>query len=378
MKRLWMLLAVLSLLLCSCNTEPSGAVEDSTQNSTEETFSFSGMINQIFSNEDTCVVTVAVTINPEFRIDLNSKNKILDIKCRNQDAEKLLEDVHVVGMSYEEGMPMILAAAYEMGFLTADTTEIKVEITVCEQLDDGQAEELTMTLKEPLIRFQEEKELAVDVIVSDIQDDIRIVEANVISAEDGSFSGNSYSYYKNKKLIKWEAYRIDGGYTCRLYGENDNPTKMFWSDSGSNGEEYYDEDGNRTMRKTWYHDTEMFGDIIYSERTYWPNGNNRSLEQRRANGPSLSETYDENGRCIESKQKFPPDYVRIEDTPDGLHVETTFYENGTIKTQVWDYPDGRHVEETNYENGKCKTRITISPNGERKEASFDENGNFIE
>ena len=158
--RVVMGLILCMLLLSGCNTSSDGS-DDSESVIREET-----------EIVDEPYVVVEIQINPLFSLTMDENNIILYVVGLNQDAEQLLAEIDIINMDYAEGMFVILNKAYEMEFIDEETAKINIDIMFRNEVDDAKAAEITETLKQPVVQFQEEKELGVEVVADEPLDGV--------------------------------------------------------------------------------------------------------------------------------------------------------------------------------------------------------------
>lgn len=83
--------------------------------------------NKVPSNLSYAAI-IHVKINPEFNLYLDAEEKIVYVEYLNQDAKDLCDNLMLTGMAYDEGMDIIIDAAEEDGYLTAENT-VTTEVT---------------------------------------------------------------------------------------------------------------------------------------------------------------------------------------------------------------------------------------------------------
>lgn len=337
------MLITLSVLLCGCSDSAS---DDSKGNTFNQ-----GIKSQQDSNKNTSAVILQITINPVFTIHLDDEDNVSQIICVNDDADKLFADMDVVGMTYQKAMPVILNKAYEMEFITTDSTEITMEIIVQGEMNEAQMEKLSISLKKPITEFQEEKELVLEVTDADILEGIKVVTSPY---------GNGYyhGYYDSNDTLIKEIYDYDDVYICKEYDTNGVCIMHMENNATNYFEQYYDKDGNTTKEILI-----DYRDGSRNESTYYKNGSTKSLIQDFTDGGHHEHYYYENGNL----QKFIND----------RGYEEQYYENGNMKSLIQDLPEG-HVEQFFYENGNMQKHIVDGVDGTHYEVLYDENGNLIE
>ena len=127
MKKALSIILVFSMLLaltaCGNNTE---GTQDTTANETAEAQ------NAEFMPPENYATVMLLTINPQFRLYLDSDGNVLAVEAVNKDAKKLAEQLSFGTNHYTDAVKKIVSAANENDFIKS-TTVIHVEISDAEE-----------------------------------------------------------------------------------------------------------------------------------------------------------------------------------------------------------------------------------------------------
>lgn len=310
-KRISMILALLLMLgLCACDSE-SGINSPAPNGG-----------NNSGETAQSKTITVYVTINPEFSLTLDGKMTILAVEAVNEDAETLFAELDVTGKSYDEGMCLVLNAAYDQGFLKDGG-----QVTFTVNMDDLSTE-VNDALSAPIAAFEQEKGIQTDSSLSLQVDELpegvtttQIDGQTVYIDKQTNESGTAYYYYKKKEpspgdcikiVTQWNPGWNDGALTTE-YFEGVFMTKMtFAYPDGS----YAIEECENGMPVKW---TYTGSDGSYTIEEY-ENGNRIYMESKLSSGTVVYDTYYTNGSLATRKYIFADGICRDEHfNPDGSY-----------------------------------------------------------
>lgn len=414
MKRLTAIIIILSLLLCGCSqaaapaqTQPQNGAEATTQPQQEENKNLFEQIadgvGEMFSDEKKALTEIGdgvreessfvlyITINPEFEIFLDGNACISKIRCINEDAQILFTELDVMGKSYDEGIPLILDAACDQGYLNEQNSEITIETTVLEPLPEEYLEEalpeVAYAFESVVEQYAADNDLSITVDAPEPEYDGPKVTLEDLGIDVGKpNSENSYELYDendnvigscteyydengilSKRVTQWD----DGTVATTEYAPNG--VAILETQDGPNGhsETHYDEDGNKIKFIS------NRSDGSKSETTFYPNGNDSNLGGMNMNvesmivnnsdGSCLEEYYREDGTLISSYQKNADgsiyesrtndDGSRVQTSDDATgHYEWHYFADGTTSKYIEDSGQGYH-EKTYYANGQVATDL---------------------
>ena len=96
--------------------------------------------NTLDSNEDDVVEAVSnayvsMKINPEIEFGIDENGNVDSVYCVNEDAETLLSDVNLVGLSYDMAAETIVDLATQAGYIDVDGNDNEVSIAVITEED---------------------------------------------------------------------------------------------------------------------------------------------------------------------------------------------------------------------------------------------------
>lgn len=424
MKKLIVLLTVLTLLLCGCSTaapaqtQPSGQTDADgavpTETDSGNLFDrIADGVGELLSGEKKALTELGdgvrkessfilyITINPEFEVFLDGNACITKIRCINGDANALFAELDVLGMSYNEGLSLILDAACEQDYLNEQNSEITIKTTVQEQVPKEYLEEtmteLSAMFGEVVEQYAIDNGLSVTVDLSETEYDgpkVTLKDLSVKTGEPNSVITYDISLYDGVDSIATEYYDGNGVRYKRVVDSSDgsqivdeyssNGTTVYTLNLSADGysyERFYDESGNLT--KSAWEGT----DGSRTEETYHANGNKAYRISKRSEGSCIKEQYNEDGMLL----------YYVHTSTDGYHTEEAYYENGQLKLSISDQPDGYwethynedgtqsksivefdglHTVTTYYSNGERATEIA-NRSDQQWESRWDENGRLI-
>lgn len=125
---------------------------------------------------------VSISINPDIELAVNSSDVVREVITVNEDADILVSDLNLVGMTIEEASDAIVEEAIETGFIDEYGTDNEVIVTV-----NNEDEAIRGDLEEKVVtrlnsKFEEKKVYPI-VVSMGINDDIR-AEADQFGISD--------------------------------------------------------------------------------------------------------------------------------------------------------------------------------------------------
>lgn len=429
MKKIVAILTLISLLLFGCtSTVPAPTLAQSESDVTIQPYheddknlfeQIADGMGELFSGEKKAVSEMGhgvraessfvlyITINPEFEVFLDSDACISKVRCINEDAQTLFADLDVLGKSYDEGLPLILDAACDQGYLNEQNSEITIETTVLEPLPKEYLEsalpEVAAVFKEVVEQYATDNNLSITVELPEPEYDGPKVSVedlggevgkpnsektyNLYDENDNVIGSNTEYFDENGILFKRVSNWDDGKVMVTEYAPNG--VETYRTEDGPNGhfETHYDENGNVIRYVSHLHDGSK------SETTYYPSGNNSNSEdwvskvestiQHNADGSYYEVYYREDGTEISSYSKSADgatienstnedgSRVQIRDDAEG-HFEWHFFADGTMSKYI-EQSGSANIERTYYPSGQIATDIGTRNDG-FMERHWDENG----
>ncbi len=108
------------------------------------------------SNTAAAYSYVSMRINPEVELVVDENNIIESVNPLNQDAETLLSEVNLVGMTLEEGAELVVQLATDAGYIKVDSfNEVYIDVLTQENEDnqDSKGEKIKTALKNRIANF---------------------------------------------------------------------------------------------------------------------------------------------------------------------------------------------------------------------------------
>ena len=407
MKKLIAISLLIALLLSGCSaaapaqTQPSGGAEVTTQPQQEDKNLFEQIadgVEDVFSSEKKALTELGdgvreessyilyITINPEFELFLDMDAYITKVRCINEDAEGLFAQTNVLGMSYDEGIPMILDAACDQGYLNEQNSEITIETTVQleipeEYLEDS-LEGVSSVFEAVVTNYAAENELSITVDMPEpvyegasVRAEEPVTEVAAHNSEEtyditiNGVEGTRTEYYdENGILYKKTSELVDG--TTELYEYNASGVEVYYKWDGPDGLLEYHKDENGNLLNAIDRRYDEGYDV---ETIYYPVGDdlgkNMSSQIRSDSDGYYCETYyREDGTRISSysvgtdgtvyeEKYYENDQVQYYFIDDASgHKEQHYLEDGTLCKYVEESGNGS-FEETYYPNGQSATSV---------------------
>lgn len=382
---LFILLIVLGL--CGCGGGDAGSAEPSVSG---ETVSDNSNIAADEVHTVSYDFSVSLTLPAPFTLYLTNDMVLAAVEPGDGDAEAIFSGLDLAGLTYDEGMGLLLNSAFSQGFLV---NQGKVNFTVDCEIFTAQ---LMMDLFAPVMQF--EKDNAVFIFIgSNVakpeepdydpnylyalqkikgeQETIYMEKANWIHPVSGEQTVYSFfsefpdpSIYNLGSLmigdnldqirIKMLSFNADGTWSVTYFKDEHVYKAMDFSETNfyfrkyENGqtidsvEQYsnenswvYEYDNGENKKQISFYTDETW--ISQSKFTFHSNGNTATDEQIYWDGGfnASTRTYDENETILSSSLY----------SPNGSYTETK-YENGEAVYEKTIFADGTYQEGT-YENG---------------------------
>lgn len=83
---------------------------------------------------------VSLSINPLVELIVDENNTVTAVNCANEDAEILLSDVNLIGMTIEEASEMFLRLATEAGYIDVESQDNEITVTVVSEEADTETQ----------------------------------------------------------------------------------------------------------------------------------------------------------------------------------------------------------------------------------------------
>lgn len=109
---------IMMFLMClsfvACATDVNTDINTNSQNTSGQ---------QQSQQKDTDYVSaIYFKINPEFKIQLDENNFVVNLECLNDDAKNIFCDINVVGMKGITAIDVLLTTVFNSGVLKEDVT----------------------------------------------------------------------------------------------------------------------------------------------------------------------------------------------------------------------------------------------------------------
>ena len=328
---------------------------------------------------DAPALAVSVSVGPELELTLSRTFEIIGVKPLNDDAERFVADLGLVGQKYENGMATILAAAEQQNYLK-DAAGVTIAV---EELVDGG---WTILTQERLIKPVEQYQLSSGTACPcDVTPAGETLDADALQLRTKEESEEFVleEYVDGAGNVKMQVYTYPNGMVFTKYPLDDSgnpydqlimiteyPDGRYGFELCENGKssgyiEY--PDGSRdtfvSTYETGYNEEsqEYYRVELWSIYTY-------------ADGIT-SETFYENG-VVNHESVTDEDGDKGEITyneKDGSTSRVIYYSNGNTKSFQYDRPDGYHEKVSYNINGTIIYEF-IDTGYERNEIHYDDNG----
>ena len=312
---------------------------------------------------------ITIRINPHFDIQVDYEDCIVAVIPVNSDAEAMCQGLDVTGMSYTDGLPLIMTQAQNKGYL-----------------ENGSFVEVQLLFHQASQQTMEQYNIDINTVIQQYAADHALTDL-----------------------------QFGGGLSAEILLENEDPD---W-----NPEQHANQSANQPSKNENVVDveTDADGNVIYfkeslsgggfAEIFLHANGTYRKHILHEPDGTIVTVHFDENGTPTQEDRSVPDGLrqtvwfsteglaVRSEiQHPDGGIAQVTYHANGAIATSLDQFPDGIWMESTYSEDGLSshvaysdgrEEQITYHANGQiaiRKQAfstshtleeHFDENGNLM-
>ena len=314
---------------------------------------------QKLSSVEDCHLLLRLSINPQFEIYLDENAVVLKVTGGNTDGKKLLADMELTGLLYDDAVKAILDAAAAQGFLK-DNAHIQIDVLA--GADDALTYEESRKLGQAVTEYDDSLSVFVD------QSAVIAAEygADLIEVEHWENGDVWYSYFYQWTLLRETLYAADGSYSDYVYDGKKTLSAIFITP-----------DGNRTEQHCTYDDA----GLVLTHRVIMQEGDNISIEEERF-------TYDDAGVVLTRQHVWQEgDFTSTVDewfedgvltrsleATDGCSVERYYDENGNIAHSL-EMMDGCSIEHYYDENGNITHSLEMM-DGRSIERYYDENGNI--
>ena len=294
------------------------------------------------------LVVVTITINPEFELYLDADFCITKVRCLNEDAVTVLAAVqeNLVGVNYGSAMFTILDGAAQTGFLSPDA-QVTIETTLHTTMDEESLAFMAQTVASPVEAYNESNGLTLSVNAPTPTVDEKTAQAFMEYFEKQM--ANQSSADSSVMVNSNEVFDI-------FYDENGNRLGTFLH--------VYDADGHLLKSELFYDD----GSYSCQTYEYDASGNQTKWEYLNPDGTSGVTTYYANGSIKSDTYTDAESFTYVR----------TYYENGNPATYTSTGPDGSTHSETYYENGNPQQIVSDYPNGDHFEYHYAEDGTLID
>ena len=313
---------------------------------------------QKLSSVENCHLLLCIRINPQFEIYLDEDGTVLKIIGGNADGKKLLANMDLTGLLYDDAVNAILDAAAAQGLLK-DGAHVRIDVLA--SADGALTYEQSRQLEQVVTRYDDKLTTFVD------QSAVIAAEygADLIEVEHWENGDVWYSYFCEWTLLRETLYAADGSYSDYVYDGKNTLSSIFITPDGRRTEEHftYDEAG---LVLTWQH--------------VWQEGDDISIEEERF-------TYDEAGLVLTRQLVLQEgDFTSTMDEwfedgvlthslemTDECSSEHYYDENGNI-TRSLEVKDGATQERHFDTNGMCTYAYDSFPNGDWRKDIYYPNG----
>ena len=312
---------------------------------------------QKLSSVEDCYLLLRLSINPQFEIYLDENAVVLKVTGGNADGKKLLADLELTGLPYDDAVNAILDAAAAQGLLKDDA---HVRIDVLAGADGALTYEESQQLQQPVTQYSDGLSVFVD------QSAVIATEygADLIEVEHWENGDVWYSYFRQMTLLRETLYAADGSYSDHVYDGTKTLSAIFINPDGSRTEEHctYDDAG-----------------LLLTHKVIVQEGDDISIEEERF-------TYDDAGVVL-TRQHIMQEgdftttvdewfedgvLTRSLEATDEWSIERYYDENGNI-THSLEVMDGATREQYYDEYGNITRSLEVM-NGATRECHFDTNG----
>ena len=351
--RLFIILLLLCVLLCSCKTSdaPTQAISSS-------------------------VLQVQISINPELLIELDAQGNVCNVTCQNPDAEAVCKDLPHAGIPFDHYFKALLEACVQQGYLK-DSAEVSVQVMGSDApLSDSLRQAVAQQAQDILVDVSQGQSLTFGGTVTV---DGQVVFSDVPKTQPP----HAQEQYDEQGNLIYYRDLLPDGITADVYlDSNGNKTKeIYTQQDGAYSVTQYNAQGLQEL----FEDYGPGGVLITRLTRIYHNGdplhytetdqNNFSTEYKCASDGTVNysryplssdtvcEEWYENGVAVKAHWTATDDTGTVTDSyfensmlvsetrvqPDGVRMEKT-YDKGVPVLESWSAPDGE-VWEVQYENG---------------------------
>ncbi len=133
-------------------------------------------------NANATNATVALDVNPSIEIEINKKEKIVEVNALNNEAETVIGDMKLEGLELETGMNAIIGSMLKHGYISTEQNSILVSI---DSKNKERSEELKQKLLSEIDAMLKNSNIKASVITQDYDEEnseaVQKAEENKIS-----------------------------------------------------------------------------------------------------------------------------------------------------------------------------------------------------
>lgn len=312
---------------------------------------------------------ITIRINPEFQIHVDDSDCIIAVIPVNADAEAMCQGLDVIGMSYIDGLPIIMEQAHTRGYLeNGDFIDVQIFF---HQASQQTMEQYNMDINTVIQQYAEDHALTglqfggglgAEILLENEDPDWDPEQYANQSANQPSENENIVETETDAagNLIYFKELLTNGGYIeVYLRADGTDSKNIIHEPDGTTVTLLFDDKGTVTQEYREAPDD-------YRE-TVWFDANGAAVraEIQHPDGTTSQITYHSNGSQATSYEEFP----------DGNWVKRTFSEDGLSSHVV--YSDGREEQSSYHSNGQIAINKQAFSTSHTLEEHFDENGNLM-
>ena len=139
---------------------------------------------------------ITISINPEILLSVNNEGKVVEVTAVNEDADILLSDLELVGLTAEEASNLIIDSAYESGYINEYATRNEITITTVNE-DEEERLRLEERLMTNLDNHLDQKKVYAVLVAKELGEELKNEAV-------------TYGVSNGKMLLIQEAVVLDG------------------------------------------------------------------------------------------------------------------------------------------------------------------------
>lgn len=145
---------------------------------------------------------ITISINPEILLAVNSEGKVVEVTAVNEDADILVSDLDLIGLTAEEASNLIIDSAYESGYINEYATGNEITITTVNE-DEQERLRLEERLMTNLNNHLAEKKVYALLVAKELGEDLK-TEAETYGISNGKMLLIEEAVVLNNALDKKE------------------------------------------------------------------------------------------------------------------------------------------------------------------------------